>query len=232
MRTSAGWCWQTTRAALSGPAVRPVALRMVWQSAKKVHIPIIGMGGIETGEDAAAFMLCGAKAVMVGTANFTDPFACPRIIRELDALLRRGRRCRVRRSWSERWRKYPSITGAFAHKNNPRRPSTARVILFNSTYRKLCKIAPCEQNLDALQTSAEVKTSRFLSGFAQFVVHALRDVIERIGDVVALSVDFPLDAGNVAAQSLLPGLEAVKVIPHVLQLGVYGGQAGFHLIRS
>lgn len=70
---------------LSGPAVRPVALRMVWQSAKKVHIPIIGMGGIETGEDAAAFMLCGAKAVMIGTANFTDPFACPRIIRELDA---------------------------------------------------------------------------------------------------------------------------------------------------
>ena len=70
---------------LSGPAVRPVALRMVWQSAAKVSIPIIGMGGIETGEDAAAFMLCGAKAVMVGTANFTDPFACPRIVRELDA---------------------------------------------------------------------------------------------------------------------------------------------------
>ena len=69
---------------LSGPAVFPVALRMVWQSAKKVHIPIIGMGGIETGEDAAAFMLCGAQAVMVGTANFTDPFACPRIIRELN----------------------------------------------------------------------------------------------------------------------------------------------------
>ena len=70
---------------LSGPAVRPVALRMVWQSAQKVSIPIIGMGGIETGEDAAAFMLCGAKAVMVGTANFTDPFACPRIVRELNA---------------------------------------------------------------------------------------------------------------------------------------------------
>ena len=69
---------------LSGPAVRPVALRMVWQSAKKVSIPIIGMGGIETGEDAAAFMLCGAQAVMVGTANFTDPFACPRVIRELN----------------------------------------------------------------------------------------------------------------------------------------------------
>ena len=70
---------------LSGPAVRPVALRMVWQCAKKVSIPIIGLGGIETGEDAAAFMLCGAKAVQVGTASFTDPFACPRIVRELGA---------------------------------------------------------------------------------------------------------------------------------------------------
>ena len=70
---------------LSGPAVRPIALRMVWQSAQKVHIPIVGMGGIETGEDAAAFMLCGAKAVQVGAANFTDPMACPRIIRELEA---------------------------------------------------------------------------------------------------------------------------------------------------
>lgn len=70
---------------LSGPAVRPIALRMVWQCKKKVSIPIVGMGGIETGEDAAAFMLCGAKAVMVGAANFTDPFACPRIVRELDA---------------------------------------------------------------------------------------------------------------------------------------------------
>lgn len=70
---------------LSGPAVRPIALRMVWQCAKRVRIPIVGMGGIETGEDAAAFMLCGAKAVMVGAANFTDPMACPRIARELDA---------------------------------------------------------------------------------------------------------------------------------------------------
>ena len=70
---------------LSGPAVKPVAVRMVYQVAQAVKLPIIGMGGIETGEDAAAFMLCGAKAVMVGTANFTDPFACPRIVRELDA---------------------------------------------------------------------------------------------------------------------------------------------------
>lgn len=70
---------------LSGPAVRPVALRMVWQAARAVDIPVVGMGGIMTGEDAAAFMLCGAQAVMVGTANFTDPMACPRIIDELDA---------------------------------------------------------------------------------------------------------------------------------------------------
>ena len=92
------------------PLVRPVALRMVWQSAKKVHIPIIGMGGIETGEDAAAFMLCGAKAVMVGTANFTDPFACPRIIRGAGRILRPAEGA-ARRSWSERWRVL-SITGA------------------------------------------------------------------------------------------------------------------------
>ena len=70
---------------LSGPAVKPVALRMVWQCAKKVSIPIIGLGGIMTGEDAAEFMLCGAQAVQVGTANFTDPYAMPRIARELDA---------------------------------------------------------------------------------------------------------------------------------------------------
>lgn len=70
---------------LSGPAIKPIALRMVWQAAKAVTIPVVGMGGIMTGEDAAAFMLCGAQAVMVGTANFTDPLACPRIIAELDA---------------------------------------------------------------------------------------------------------------------------------------------------
>ena len=70
---------------LSGPAVKPVALRMVWQCAKKVSIPIIGLGGIMTGEDAAEFMLCGAQAVQVGTANFADPYAMPRIARELNA---------------------------------------------------------------------------------------------------------------------------------------------------
>lgn len=58
---------------LSGPAVRPVAVRMVYQVAQKVHVPIIGMGGIMCAEDAIEFMLAGASAVAVGTANFVDP---------------------------------------------------------------------------------------------------------------------------------------------------------------
>ena len=72
---------------LSGPAIKPVALRMVWQASHAVSIPVVGMGGIMTGEDAAEFLLCGAQAVMVGTASFADPFACPRIVDELDAFL-------------------------------------------------------------------------------------------------------------------------------------------------
>lgn len=60
---------------LSGPAVKPVALRMVWQTHQVVDIPIIGMGGISTGEDAVEFMLAGASAVAVGAANFVDPCA-------------------------------------------------------------------------------------------------------------------------------------------------------------
>lgn len=65
---------------LSGPAVKPVAIRMVYQVAQAVQVPIIGMGGIMTGEDAVEFMLAGASAVAVGTANFVNPYACPEII--------------------------------------------------------------------------------------------------------------------------------------------------------
>jgi dihydroorotate dehydrogenase (NAD+) catalytic subunit len=69
---------------LSGPAILPVALRMVWQASRAVKkIPVVGMGGITTGRDAAAFLLAGARAVMVGTANLIDPMAGPRILREL-----------------------------------------------------------------------------------------------------------------------------------------------------
>jgi dihydroorotate dehydrogenase (NAD+) catalytic subunit len=76
---------------LSGPAIKPLALRCVWQVAAKVKVPIIGLGGIMTGEDAAEFMLAGATAVAVGTASFLDPGAVPRITDELSAyLVRRG----------------------------------------------------------------------------------------------------------------------------------------------
>ena len=65
---------------LSGPAIKPIALRMVWQVAKKVSIPVIGIGGIMTAEDALEFMVAGAKAVQVGTANFVNPCATMEII--------------------------------------------------------------------------------------------------------------------------------------------------------
>ena len=72
---------------LSGPAIKPVAIRMIHQVAQAVDIPIIGMGGVQTAEDVVEFMLAGASAVAVGTANFTDPYVCPTIIDELPKLL-------------------------------------------------------------------------------------------------------------------------------------------------
>lgn len=75
---------------LSGPAVLPVAVRMIWQVAGAVHIPILGMGGVSTGEDAAELMLAGAAAVAVGTANFTDPRAAVQIRDGLNAYLDRS----------------------------------------------------------------------------------------------------------------------------------------------
>jgi dihydroorotate dehydrogenase (NAD+) catalytic subunit len=60
---------------LTGPAIRPVALRMVWQASRAVSIPVCGMGGIETAEDAIKFLLCGATAVQVGTRNYLEPAA-------------------------------------------------------------------------------------------------------------------------------------------------------------
>lgn len=72
---------------LSGPAVKPIALRMVYQVAKAVTIPVIGMGGVATGEDVAEFLLCGAAAIQVGTASFFDPKSPQRIVGELDRFL-------------------------------------------------------------------------------------------------------------------------------------------------
>lgn len=74
---------------LSGPAIKPIALRMVYEAAQAVKIPIVGLGGIATGTDAAEFLIAGASAVEVGTANFWDPQAPLRIARELDRFLER-----------------------------------------------------------------------------------------------------------------------------------------------
>ncbi|MDE6328597.1 MAG: dihydroorotate dehydrogenase [Duncaniella sp.] len=70
----------TITGGLSGPAVRPVAVRMVWQTAKAVKIPVIGLGGIMNGRDAIEFMLAGATAVEIGTANFIDPAVTMKVI--------------------------------------------------------------------------------------------------------------------------------------------------------
>jgi dihydroorotate dehydrogenase (NAD+) catalytic subunit len=72
---------------LSGPAIKPIALRMVYEAARAVSIPVIGLGGIASGTDAAEFLIAGASAVQVGTANFWDPRAPERIARELDQFL-------------------------------------------------------------------------------------------------------------------------------------------------
>jgi dihydroorotate dehydrogenase (NAD+) catalytic subunit len=72
---------------LSGPGIKPIALRIVYEAAQAVKIPVVGMGGISTGLDAAEFLIAGASAVEVGTANFWDPQATVRIARELDQFL-------------------------------------------------------------------------------------------------------------------------------------------------
>jgi len=83
---------------LSGPAIKPVALRMVWEAVRAVRIPVIGIGGIFTGDDALEFLLLGARAVQVGTATFVDPRATERIVGEIgEGLKRRG--CRDVNDW-------------------------------------------------------------------------------------------------------------------------------------
>lgn len=79
----------TITGGLSGPAVKPIALRMVWQTYKAVKIPIVGIGGIMTAADAIEFILAGATAIEVGTANFIDPSICSKILDGIDDYLNR-----------------------------------------------------------------------------------------------------------------------------------------------
>lgn len=74
---------------LSGPAIKPVAVRMVYQAAQAVSLPVIGMGGIQNGEDALEFILAGATAVSVGTANFTNPYAAKETAEGIRAYMER-----------------------------------------------------------------------------------------------------------------------------------------------
>ena len=73
----------------SGPAIFPVAVRMVYQVANAVSIPVVGMGGVSSAEDVIELMLAGATAVEVGAANLVDPYACEKIIRDLPAVMDR-----------------------------------------------------------------------------------------------------------------------------------------------
>jgi dihydroorotate dehydrogenase (NAD+) catalytic subunit len=80
---------------LSGPAIRPIAVRMVYECHQAVRIPVIGMGGIASATDAIEFMLAGATAVQVGTANFVDPFIWPKLVSGIEDYLRRHGLTRV-----------------------------------------------------------------------------------------------------------------------------------------
>lgn len=73
---------------LSGPAIKPVALRMVWEVCRKVKIPVIGIGGIQSAEDALEFLLVGASAVQIGTANFRNPRVAAEVVEGIEAFLR------------------------------------------------------------------------------------------------------------------------------------------------
>ena len=87
---------------LSGPAIKPIAVRMVWEAAQAVRIPILGAGGIRTGEDAVEFLMAGAAAVQVGTASYADPRAVERVAGQLEHWCARNDIAEVR-----------SLTGAF-----------------------------------------------------------------------------------------------------------------------
>src|SRR5207247_10258830 len=81
---------------LSGPAIRPIAVRMVYECRQAVKIPILGMGGIADARDVLEFMIAGAAAVQVGTANFVDPFIWPKLLDGIGDYMRRHQVARLR----------------------------------------------------------------------------------------------------------------------------------------
>ena len=83
-------------AGLSGPAIKPIALRMVYDAAHSVKIPVIGMGGITSAVDVIEFMLAGASAVQMGTASYFDPVATEKLVEELAHFCREHRIAKVR----------------------------------------------------------------------------------------------------------------------------------------
>lgn len=84
-------CLATVVGGLSGPAIKPIALRMVWEVSRRVRIPVVGVGGILCAEDALEFLVCGATAVQVGTAHFRNPSACIEVIEGIEAYLAKNR---------------------------------------------------------------------------------------------------------------------------------------------
>jgi dihydroorotate dehydrogenase (NAD+) catalytic subunit len=79
--------FKNTYAGLSGPAIKPLALRLVWEVASNVHIPVVGIGGIRTGQDVLEYILAGATAVQIGTINLVEPAASIRIIKEIESIM-------------------------------------------------------------------------------------------------------------------------------------------------
>src|SRR6202007_2401692 len=80
---------------LSGPAIRPIAVRMVYECRQMIRIPIVGMGGIADARDAVEFLIAGASAVQVGTANFVDPFIWPKLLDGIRAYMQRHQIARI-----------------------------------------------------------------------------------------------------------------------------------------
>ncbi|CAG9607477.1 dihydroorotate dehydrogenase [Pseudoneobacillus rhizosphaerae] len=95
---------------LSGPAIKPVAIRMIYEVSQHVNIPIIGMGGIQNAEDVIEYFYAGASAVAVGTANFVDPFICPKIIDELPSLIEKLGFDHISECEGRSWRKHERLT--------------------------------------------------------------------------------------------------------------------------